>query len=83
MADKVAPVLCGMAKSFLGDDAAAEERMRRGFLAVTERFWADSERWAPHVRVKAFVRKWFLDARYRRTDRYALAASALRTTKEL
>lgn len=60
----VAPILCGMLRTYLHGDPDAEARLR-SFLAPTERFSVDARLWAPHVRVKAFLRKWFLLDRYK------------------
>lgn len=79
-----APLLCGALKSFLLEDmGTAETRLRRGLVAPTERFRHDSPLWAPHVRVKAFLRKFYLNIRYRGTERYRNAVRALHEQREV
>ena len=82
---RVAPLLLGMTRSFLGDVDLdrSEARLRRLFLAPTERFKVDAEVWAPHRFVKSFLRKWFLDRRYCGTERYKSAIGRLRTNDSL
>lgn len=75
----VAPLLCGALSSFLlrEDEKTALSRLRSGFVAPTEKFDADAALWAPHMRVKAGIRKLYIDARFRGTERFDEAASRL------
>jgi len=66
-------------RSYLTGDEDAEGKVRRGLIAPRERFSKDAALWAPHLRVKAFVRKWYLDRRYRESSStYRAAARFLR-----
>mmetsp|Transcript_22412 Transcript_22412/g.29021 ORF Transcript_22412/g.29021 Transcript_22412/m.29021 type:complete len:385 (+) Transcript_22412:91-1245(+) len=82
MSMRVAPFLFGIVKSYLGGDEMAEVKVRRNFVAPTERFHEDSKLWVPHDRIKAFLRKWYIDQKYRGSERYIIAARGLRAIAE-
>ncbi|KAJ1452193.1 hypothetical protein M885DRAFT_327121 [Pelagophyceae sp. CCMP2097] len=77
-AERIAPLLCGLLRSHIADDPDVAAMVRSGLLAPTESFAKDSPLWAPHARVKAFLRKWHLDSQYRTTSRYKFICESMR-----